>query len=256
MEKLEQSMNIEVDLSVIIPVYNESKKIPTILPEICEYFLKEWNEKEVEILFVLEKSPDREITKNYINQYIKQYPSLFIHYLENDDRYGKGYTVKKGMLSSHGALILMSDTDFSTPITELKKLTNKLSEEQCDAVIGKRIQIVKQPFYRKIMGWGFRKLSKAILKLPFYDTQCGFKLFTRNFVENVFPSVSIRGFGFDIEVLSYGLSEGFAIEEIEVLWYNDAESTVSPVKDSIKMFKNLFKVKNKINEKRSYNGNN
>ena len=236
-----------IQLSIVIPAYKESLRLPANLHKICRYLEnKNFNKENSEIIIVLEDCDDKDITKSGIQHSKKEFPDLNIIVMENDARYGKGYTVKRGVMASQGQYILMTDADLSVPIEELSTIWNYLMDKKLDCVIGKRKQIVKQPPHRKLMGWVFRNLTKKILKMNFFDTQCGYKLFTFDFGHTIFEKVTIPGFGFDIEMLSLGLQYNYRIGEKEVKWYDDARSTVDPIKDSIIMFKNLLEVRKVI----------
>ena len=236
------------ELSIVIPSWKQSERLPKSLMILCDYLTETKKERESEIIIVLEDSEDKERTREGIIRCQNHFKNISIRIIDNDKHYGKGYTVKKGVLEAKGKFILMTDADFSTPIHELKKMLALIKTNNLDCVIGKRIQVVKQPFYRRIMGITFRKLTQIITKIPFEDTQCGFKLFTNEFGHRIFSEITIDGFGFDIELLALGLKHGYRIEDIQVEWYNDSQSTVNPIIDSYKMFKNLFYVKKRIRE--------
>lgn len=232
-----------MDLSIVIPAWQESSRLPKSLNTICG-FLKQQNLiSTTEIILVLEECTDRDLTLKGIKKNQQVYPEANIRIILNDKRYGKGYSVKRGVRESRGKLILMSDADLSTPIEELLPLKDYLNMEKCDCIIGKRVQVLPQPFYRRFMGWVFRQMTKTLLRLPFGDTQCGFKLFTREFGKDVFSRVTIPGFGFDIEMLVYGLELNYCVKDYPVKWYNDDNSTVNPIIDSWKMFLNLLYVR-------------
>lgn len=235
------------NLSIVIPAYKESERLPGNLHKICRFLENEKLEKDKsEIIIVLEECEDREISIEAIEKIKKEFPSINIIYMRNDGRFGKGYTIRRGVLVAKGEYILMTDADLSVPIEELNTVWSYLKNSNYDCVIGKRVQIIKQPPHRKIMGWGFRTLTKTLLRMNFHDTQCGFKLFTNDFGKQVFKDITIPGFGFDIEMLALGLQKDYKIGEKEVKWYDDARSTVDPIKDSLTMFGNLLEVRKNI----------
>lgn len=237
------------ELSIVIPAWKESERLPISLGRICEYLTQQkLVDARSEIVIVLEACEDRETTRTGIESQRIKFPEINIRTIDNEQHCGKGYTVKKGILAATGDVILMTDADLSTPIEELMSFWSIIKDNGYDCVIGERTQVIKQPPHRKLMGWGFRNLTRLILGLPFYDTQCGFKLFTNSFGKDVFNLVEIPGFGFDIEMLAIGLQLNYKIAECKVQWYDDARTTVNPVVDSLKMFKNLLEVKNKISK--------
>lgn len=225
-------------LSIVIPAYNEEKRLPKTLSTICEY-LKE-NDYDAEIIVVVEKSEDKtlEIVKEYERKY------AYIRHLENDIRYGKGYSVRKGVLSSQGEYILFTDSDLSTPIKEIEKMLPNLKDYDC--CCGQRIQVKKQPIYRLLMGVLFRYISYCITGLKFKDTQCGFKIFTYKFGHLIFQQAKVDGFAFDVEMLMMAEKMGFKVKPVEVEWFNDKESKVSLLKDSFKMFIDLIRIKRNL----------
>lgn len=228
-------------LSIVIPAYNEEKRLPGTLHAI-QHFLAHKDYK-AEIIVVVEKSEDNTL------QLVKKFQSIYsnIRCLENDDRYGKGYSVRRGVLAAKGDLILFTDSDLSTPIQELDKLLPRLNE--CDCCCGQRIQIIKQPLYRQIMGIGFRYINYLFTGLELRDTQCGFKLFTNKFGRLVFQQMQVNGFAFDVEMLMISRKMGFKYIPVEVAWYNDDDSKVSPLRDSIRMLWDLIRINRSVQGK-------
>lgn len=224
--------------SIIIPAYNEAKRLPSTIDNIERFLNESELTDKTEIIVVVEKSTDN--TLQVVKEYEKMYKN--IKYIENDARYGKGYSVKQGVLASKGEYILFTDSDLSVPISFMLVFKNIMYLTKADCCIGSRVQLKKQPFYRLIMGYGFRILTYLIAGLPYKDTQCGFKMFNRRFVDTVFPLIKTNGFAFDVELLMLGKKLGFKINSTRVPWYNDNDSKVSPIKDAIEMFKALLKI--------------
>lgn len=220
-------------LSIIIPAYNEEKRLPNTLDNIAKFVKnKKYN---TEIIVVLEKCTDN--TVNVLKKYEEKYP--IIRHLQNEKKMGKGYTVRKGVLAAEGDVILFTDADLSVPIDEVNKMLIFL-ETSYDCCIGDRIQVKKQPFYRIFSGTVFRFLSRMITGLPYRDTQCGFKIFNRNFAKKVFGQMTVDGFAFDVEMLMLAKKMGFKTKAIKVRWFNNKNTTVSLFKDSFDMFKDLI----------------
>lgn len=224
-------------LSIIIPAYNEELRLSKTLETITKYF--ENYRFPIEIIVVDDGSKDNtyEVAGSFKNiRVIKQQPNA-----------GKGAAVRRGMLEATGSHRLFSDADLSTPIYEIEKLI-KYFEEGYDICIGSRALVsslikVHQPFYREMMGKMFNKIVQLFVFKGIKDTQCGFKAFTSEAANEIFKKAKINGFSFDVEILYLAKRSGFKVKEISVEWYNDERSKVDPVKDSIKMLIEIFKIR-------------
>lgn len=225
-------------LSIIIPAYNETKRIKQSLDAACEYL----NDKhyEYEIIVVDDGSTDDTV------QIAREFGGN-VTVLPQAKNLGKGAAVRRGMLAAKGDIRIFTDADFSTPIYEIEKLIEKL-EAGADICIGSRAldpSMIKehQPFYREFMGKTFNKFVQLMFFKGISDTQCGFKGFTKEAAEKIFPQAKINGFSFDVELLYLASKEGLKVEQVSVEWYNDARSKVNPVKDSMMMLIELFRIK-------------
>lgn len=225
-------------LSIVIPAYNEEKRLPGSIEKIEDYLRD--NNIDAEVIIVIEKSEDR--TLAVARHYQQVYPNIRL--IKNDRRYGKGYSVRRGVAEARGELIMFVDSDLSVPIAEMEKFAPFVGQYEC--FIGERIQIKKQPLYRRIMGLCFRHLNFCLTGLRYRDTQCGFKMFTRKFAGIVFAEMVIDGFSFDVEMLMLAKTLGLNVKSVRVEWYNDKESKVSPVIDSCKMIRDLIKIKSNL----------
>ena len=228
-------------LSVIIPAYNEEKRLPQTLREIDEYLRKQ--NFESEIIVVSDGSKDRtvEVTKNLMSK-IKN-----LRVIEFKENRGKGFGVKEGMLSALGNFRLFTDADNSTPINQIEKIWPEF-EAGYDIVIGSRdikgaILDPPQPLFRRFTGEVFKYLRKMIVDLwGIEDSQCGFKCLTKKAAEDIFPKCKINRFAFDPEILLIGKKMGYKIKEIPIYWKNDLQSKVK-LKSMIKMLIDLFKIR-------------
>lgn len=224
-------------ISIIIPAYNESLRIEKTLSRITEFISN--NEKyDFEVIVVNDGSKDntKEIVESFSN----------VIFIDNKVNKGKGAVIKQGMLLANGNYLLFSDADLSTPIEELDKLMKFILD--FDVVIGSRAiqsEFIKehQPFYREFMGKIFNLFVQLIVVKGIKDTQCGFKLFKGEVAKKIFRNSKIEGFSFDVEIVYLADKFKFKIKEVPVLWYNDDRSKVDPIKDSIKMFKELLIIK-------------
>jgi len=232
----------EIYLSVIIPTYNEEKRLPGTLPSINDYLSRQ--SYDYEILVVDNGSTDKtaEIVRNLADR-IKG-----LKLIKGSASRGKGFAVKKGMLMAKGGFRIFIDADNSTSIDQIEKMWPWFKKGY-DIVIGSRdiegaVLDPSQPWLRdKILGKGFKLYRKIILGLwGIQDTQCGFKCFTKKATEEIFPKCKINHFAFDPEVLIIGQSLRYKIKEIPVYWKNDPESKVN-LKGIIKMAVDLIKIR-------------
>ena len=245
-------MTTQPFLSLVIPTYNEERRLTETLQTVAAYLSKQ--EYSSEVIVVDDGSTDgtRKVTRAFIAQHSQQPP---IRLIENDHR-GKGYTVRTGMLSGEGKYILFTDADLATPITEMGKMVGAL-EAGKDIAIGSREGIgavrINEPFHRHLMGRIFNLLVRLLSGLAYQDTQCGFKGFRREVAHDLFSRVQLYGAdaqrikggavtGFDVEVLYLALRAGYSIEEIPVRWQYGAESKVNPLVDSARMLRDVIRI--------------
>ncbi len=225
-------------LSVVVPAFNEEVRLRVSLPAFCDLAASFF--PKFEIIVVDDGSSDK--TTDLVLSYARQHSCIrLIRYEKNR---GKGYAVRTGMLASKGDLVLFSDADLSTPFTEIKKLLSAL-ECGADVAIGSRavkesVLVKRQPLYRMLMGKTFNKFVQFLATPGIFDSQCGFKLFTKTAALNIFNDCQVNGFGFDVEVLFLARKRGFLIQEVGVDWINDSDSRVNPITDSARMLRDLF----------------
>ena len=231
----------ECFLSVIIPAYNEGKRLLPTLSKIYAYLSTK--DFPYEIIVVDDGSTDNTL------QMVKNFASSDKHIviLTNEQNSGKGFSVRKGMLSARGEYAFFTDADLSTPIEEIEKCLPYLINGY-DVVIGSRSMpgsdiLVHQPWYREKMGKIFNFMVNMVLLKGIIDTQCGFKGFKREAVKSVFSRCKIDGFSFDVEALYLSRKYNFKIKEIPIRWENSPLSKVSPIKHSLQMFKDLIGIK-------------
>lgn len=225
-------------ISIVIPAYNEEKRIGKSLETIISYMND--NHSDYEILVVDDGSSDK--TNELVSGFDK------VTFFQQEKNMGKGAAVRRGMLEAKGDILVFSDADLSTPIYELKKVLSGI-EEGYDIVIGSRAlqnELVKkhQPWYRETMGKTFNKIVQFLVFSGIKDTQCGFKGFKKHAAKNIFAKARIDGFAFDVEVLYLASKLGYKVKEVPVEWYNDERSTVHPIIDSIKMILEILKIRN------------
>ena len=208
-------------LSVVIPAYNEERRLPATLARVRAYL--RGLAREHEIVVVDDGSSDA-------TAQVARQEGDDVRVLRHEPNRGKGYAVRRGMLAAKGARRLITDADLSTPIEELARLETEI-ERGFDVAIGSRavagaLVEVHQPAYREVMGRLFNALVQALLLPGLSDTQCGFKLFTARAAHAVFSVSSLDGFSFDVEALYVARHQGRRIAEVPVTWRNDAATRV------------------------------
>ncbi len=225
-------------LSVVIPAYNEERRIGKTIKKIIRYL----GNKKTSYELIIVDDGSKDATVNVINKF----RSKRIKVLRNNSNRGKGYSVKRGILYSKGDYSLFTDADLSTPIEELEKLSGYLPKY--DIVIGSRkaeeSKIVEsQPFWRVFAGNMFPLVVKILMGMNIKDTQCGFKLFNMKTCRKIFEKQGINGFGFDVELLYLAKKHNLKIKDVGVKWYNDSETKVKFIRHSASMFFELVKIK-------------
>ncbi len=231
-------MNKQPFLSVIIPVYNESKRL-NHLPEIVKFFKNQ--DFTSEIVIINDGSTDD--TLQDLTKLKKKYHFQILDYKINR---GKGYAIKTGMLNSKGQYKLFTDIDLSTPLNELNKFLPYIKNS--DVIIGTRktdgsVMINRQPFLREFLGKGFTLLSQIILQTYVSDFTCGFKLFSDKAAKEIFGRLTIDRWGFDSEVLFIARKRGLRIKEISVIWKHDPLTKVKFPQDIIRSLYDLIRIR-------------
>lgn len=227
-----------MNLSIIIPAYNEAKRLPVTLFSIGEY-LK--GQAEIEVIVVSDGSTDQTVA--VVEQLSAQFP--FIKSLSYPNNRGKGFALRHGVLNSSGDLVLINDADGSTPIVEIERLVPAI-QAGAEVAIGSRalpseITRVNTVWYRKAIGRTFATLVNLLIVPGIADTQCGFKLFTRKAADFLFARQRSERFSFDVELLFLARRNGLKITEVAVNWTNTPGSKVNLLKDSIAMFLDIIR---------------
>jgi len=228
------------DLSIVIPSYNEELRLPATLEQIAA-FLPILG-ADTEILVVDDGSKDR--TAEVAESFQKTLPNLRV--VSNGVNRGKGFSVRHGMQEARGRNVLFTDADLSAPIEEAPKLLDALKTH--DVAIGSRaldrsLITVHESRFREFAGIIFNTIVRVILRLPFVDTQCGFKAFRRETCKILFEQQRIERFGFDPELLYLARHHGLQTIEIPVLWGHSPATKVNMFRDSIHMFLDVFTIR-------------
>jgi glycosyltransferase involved in cell wall biosynthesis len=227
-------------LSIVIPSYNEELRLPATLERIAAYLPNLG--AGTEILVVDDGSKDR--TAEVAESFRKKFPSLRV--ISNGTNRGKGYSVRHGMIEARGTNVLFTDADLSAPIEEAPKLLEAL--KTYDVAIGSRAMdrsliTVHESRFREFAGIIFNTIVRVILRLPFVDTQCGFKAFRRERCQILFQQQRIERFGFDPELLYLARHHGLHTVEIPVRWGHSHATKVNMLRDSIQMFADVFTIR-------------
>lgn len=230
-------------VSLVVPAYNEERRLPVSLQKMLEHFKN--IPYELEVLAMIEKSKDK--TVEVSQAVIKNDPRFYV--IDNKVQRGKGFAVRTGMARATGDLIFFMDADLSTPLDEIGTFIKHFADNpSVDVAIGSRehsrSQIVKsQHPLRKNMGRIFNKFVQLLAGGGITDTQCGFKAFRREAAYEIFSRQKLDGFAFDVEVLMLARALGYKIDVLPVKWVNDEDSKVRIVRDSLKMLRDLIKTR-------------
>lgn len=230
----------EPALSIVIPAYNEELRLPATLESIAA-FLPSLG-IETEIIVVDDGSKDR--TATVAESYRQKFASLRV--VPNGVNRGKGYSVRHGMLEARGSHVLFTDADLSAPIEEAAKLLEAL--RTYDVAIGSRaldrkLITVHESLFREFAGIVFNVIVRVTLRLPFVDTQCGFKAFRRERCKILFEQQRIERFGFDPELLYLARHHGLKTVEIPVRWAHSPATKINMLRDSVQMFLDVFVIR-------------
>ncbi|MDO8445444.1 MAG: glycosyltransferase family 2 protein [Deltaproteobacteria bacterium] len=238
----------EISLSIIIPAYNEETRLPLYLDSILAYL--EPQDISYEIIVVDDGSVD--FTAKVVERYVDE--NACIKLIRLPCNRGKGYAVKTGMIQACGSLRLFTDADGSTPIKELERLRDAI-DSGADVAIGSRALLddsctIEAHLHRKLIGSIFNFLVSIFAVKGIKDTQCGFKLFTARSAASAFSLQRIDDFGFDVEILFICNKNGYRVSEVPVNWADVKGSKVSLIRDSFRMFTDIFKIR--LNDLKGY----
>ncbi|MGD2068892.1 MAG: glycosyltransferase family 2 protein [Gemmatimonadota bacterium] len=227
-----------MDVSIVIPAYNEENRLGPTLRDAADYFAS--TGRTFEIIVVDDGSRDG--TSELVRSLMPEMPSLRLIRLAANR--GKGHAVRTGVVNSAGRLVLFADADGATPFPEFQRLERAIAGG-ADVAIGSRAVRgeeveVRAKLYRRIIGRAFHLLVSTLTVKGFEDTQCGFKLFRSAVAHDLFSRLRMDGFVFDVEVLLMARRGGYEVDEIPVNWEHQPGSRVNLALDSLRMARDLF----------------
>ena len=237
---------MEPNLSIIIPAYNEETRIGASLDAILDFLTHQ--PYPTEVVVVNDGSTD--LTAEVVTSHEKDFVAagIDLRLLTNQPNRGKGYSVKRGVTEARGEVVLFTDADLSSPISEAPKLIQPIQKGDADLVFGSRaldrtLIAIRQPLARDFGGRIFNLLMRLIIRLPFKDTQCGFKAFRRRLTLPAIKLQRVERFGFDPELLYIARKHDLRLLEVPVAWSHSEGSRVSFLRDSVKMFADLILIR-------------
>jgi len=238
------SADSDYKLSIIIPAYNEERRIGKTLERYLEYFEHKYGH-DCEILVVLNGCRDdtESVVKNYVNQ------SAILKYVNFPEPIGKGGAIAKGFVLAQGEFVAYTDADGSAGPEMIDRLFRFLQENPNFAcAIGSRnlpeSRTLGRTAFRKLLTKSFNWLVNLLFNLQIQDTQCGAKVLTKEMVNRILPGLYIAGLSFDVNLLVEVRKNGGKIAEIPIDWFDDHDSTITnPLKSSVVMFLSVLQIK-------------
>ena len=226
-------------LSIVIPAYNEENRLPNTLEQVFHFLEKQPFASEV--LVVENGSNDRtfEIAQEYANRLQN------VRVLHSEQR-GKGRAIQRGVKAAVGEYVFMCDADLSMPVEEIHKFIPPQLQNVDIAIASREAPgsiRYNEPYYRHFTGRVFNTLIRLLVLPGLQDTQCGFKCIRAQVARDIFPYQTLTGWAFDVELLFIARRHGYRIVEIPIDWYFNADSKISVIRDSLRMFLDLLRIR-------------
>ena len=227
---------MQAPVSIVVPAYNEGERLRESLPRILAYLNQELSGSE--LIVVDDGSSDN--TADVAREALANSGDVRTGVVSYKQNLGKGRAVRLGLLASRSDVALFTDADLSTPITEMPKLITPIFNDECDLTFGsraldRRLIGVHQPWRREQGGRVFNLAVRMATRLPFWDTQCGFKAFRMRVCKPLIEGATIDRFGFDVELIYLAYRAGLRLREVPVRWDHYEGSKVNVFSDSFKM---------------------
>lgn len=236
-------------LSIVIPAYNEARRLPRTLERVSEHARRAFPAHEI----IVVDDGSRDGTARIAAEFVRSRDIKNVRILRAGRNRGKGAALRSGILASRGEFVLCTDADLSTPIGELDKLLRPLWAG-ADVAIGSRAAegslVEGKPWYREILSGASNMLIRAVLGLPFRDTQCGFKLYKREAAQRLFSRLALPRFSYDFEILSRAQASGYRVAEVGVRWEHQDFTTVT-TRDVLRCLIDVFRVRFGVSERES-----
>lgn len=234
-------------VAIVVPAFNESRRLIDNLLTLLSYL--QTFRPNAELIVVDDGSTDG--TAEVAEALFTRRPDVDARVLRSAQNRGKGHAVRAGLLAARAPIVLFSDADLSTPITELPKIVEPIDAGEFDVVFGSRAldrSLIgqRQPWRREQGGKVFNGIVRLLTGLPFFDTQCGFKAFRMEAARPVIEQAQIDGFGFDVELLFLAQRAGLRLLEVPVRWDHNEGSKVHIVRDSLQMFSEVVSLRRRV----------
>lgn len=231
-------------MSIVIPAFNEAKRLPGYLCAIRDYLTQTHIASEV--IVVDDGSSDD--TVSLLNQMTEYWEELRV--VRHRENRGKGAAVRSGVMSALGDIVLFCDADGATPIHQEKRLRESLVG--VDVAVGSRRKVdvgvqCQRDAMRDVGGRVFSRLARSLLKVPVLDTQCGFKMFRQDVARTLFGALVETRFAFDVELLAMAVAREYVIKEVAVEWTEIEGGKTRLVRDGTQMLFSLLRIRRRVN---------
>ncbi len=233
-------------LSIVVPAFNEAKRLPQSLARMIDFFSGFAFSHEV--LVVVEHGRDG--TLELAAELLAKQENFRV--IDNRVQRGKGFAVRSGMLQARGDFVFYMDADLSVPLEEVERFIEHFdAHPEHDLVVGNRQHALsrierRQTPLREKMGQIFNRVLRAVLRIEWRDTQCGFKAFRAEASREIFARQTLDGFAFDVEVLLLAQALGYGIADLPVRWINSPESRVNIFRDSAQMLWDVVHIRSRV----------
>lgn len=226
-------------LSIIIPAHNEANRLPDTLEQVFGFLEKQTFTSEVIVVENGSSDQTFEIAQGFTAQHAN------LRVIQNDWR-GKGLAIQRGIKESQGDYLFLCDADLSMPITEISKFIPPQLQNADIAIASREAPgavRIHEPYYRHLTGRVFNTLIRLLVLPTLQDTQCGFKCIRADVARDIFRYQTLTGWAFDVELLFIARHHHYQIVEIPIHWYFNADSKISVLRDSLRMFLDLLVIR-------------